>query len=617
MEYKMKCNVCGKIFCYTDKDLKENASNAGMAALEAIGGLASTLGGGTIFHTQYLTDQSNRHTDKVIDYSQCPYCHSRNLSPYTGNDKKPLNASGNLPDKSQILINATAPTESLIKRAFLFLEDGDWDSAAAYCDSCLDKDPELAKAYLGKLMAELHVHSVEELGQHGTALKLNRSKHYGKILRFGNDELKAQLLQIIEKAHEEQKQLAEIRKRLNDPDCSVMITLNNGRLMANCADGSVHICGKPLQLFPQNQWHDLRQIGLGYEDAVGLCLDGSVIACGKTNSIGINVTTWRDIKSISIDGNTLVGLGTDGSVCACGDNECGQCDVRNWRDILQIESDSNNTFGLCNNGTIKWCGQYPNSWSYIPNVKNAVKIKRVGAGLAVFYANGKVGWVSNKIEGGTPAWTDIVDISGSAGIIAGLKRDGRVVTETNFLYDESEGSSELSDWANIVALERGTYYMVGLKEDGTVVARGTCEFRDWGATNVADWANIVAIKTGPLMTLGICADGTIVYCGEIPDEGFDVSNIRLFNDISDLDKNIERNRERRLVAEQAAAAKHAEEHRQAEERRKARISELEVQSKGLKEELENIKGLFTFTKKQKLQAQIANISAELNSLKNQ
>mgnify|MGYP004576381419 FL=1 len=615
MEYRMKCNVCGKIFCYTDKDLEENASNAKMAALEAIGGLASTLGGGTIFHTQYFTDQSNRHTDKVIDYSQCPYCHSRNLSLYTGNDKKPLNAPNNLPDKSQVSINTSAPTESLIKRAFLFLEDGDWNSAAAYCDSCLDKDPELAEAYLGKLMAEIHVHSVEELGQHGAAL--SRSKYYGKILRFGNEELTAQLLQISEKVQENIKQLAEIRKRLNDPDCSVMITLNNERLMANCADGSVHICGKPLQLFPQSQWHDLWQIGLGYNDAVGLRFDGSVIACGKTSSIEANVTTWRDIKSISIDGNTLVGLGTDGTVYACGDNKYGQCDAKNWRDILQIESNSRNTFGLCNNGTIKWCGEFPDSWSYIPNVKNAVKIKLVGAVLAVFYQNGKVEGVSNKIEGGTPAWTDIVDVIGSSGMIAGLKRDGTVVTETNCLYEESEGSAELADWTNIVALESGSYYTVGLKEDGTVVARGTCEIRDWGATNVADWTNIVAIKTTALMTLGIRADGTIVYCGNIPGEGFDVSNIRLFNDISDLDKNIEHNREKRRIAEQVATAKRAERQKQAEERRKARILELEAQRETLKKELENTKGLFAFTKKQKIQAQISNIDAELNNLKNQ
>lgn len=613
MEYRMKCNVCGKIFCYTDKDLKENASNAGMAALEAIGGLASTLGGGTIFHTQYLTDQSNRYTDKVIDYSQCPYCHSRNLSPYTGNDKKPLNALNNLPDKSQVSINTSAPTESLIKRAFLFLEDGDWNSAVAYCDSCLDKDPELAEAYLGKLMAELHVHSVEELGQHGAAL--SRSKYYGKILRFGNEELTAQLSQISEKAQEKIKQLAEIRKRLNDPDCSVMVVLNNKRLMANCADGSVHICGKPLPLFSQSQWHDLRQIGLGYEDAVGLRFDGTVIACGETSGIENSVSTWEDIKSISISSYTLIGLRNDGSVQACGDDRQGA--VSDWKGILQIETNSLDTFGLCDDGTVKWSGTHPDLCSCIPDVRNAKRIKCIGAELAIFKQDGKVEWVSDKIEGGTSAWANVTDVSNSVDTIVGLKRDGTVVTETTNLYDESEDSAELIDWTNIVALESGNFYTVGLKEDGTVVARGACRIQDWGATNVTDWTNIVAIKADISITLGICADGTIVYCGQTPDEGFDVSNIRLFNDISDLDQNIERNRERRRVVEQAAAAKRAEAQRKAEERRKARISELEAQREKIIKELENTKGLFAFTKKQKIQTQISNIDAELNNLKNQ
>lgn len=79
-EIRMKCNVCGHIFCYTKQDLKNNSSNANMAALSAVGGLASTLGGGTIFHTQHLQGQANRYSDKIVDYSRCPACHSNNIT---------------------------------------------------------------------------------------------------------------------------------------------------------------------------------------------------------------------------------------------------------------------------------------------------------------------------------------------------------------------------------------------------------------------------------------------------------------------------------------------------------------------------------------------------------
>ena len=79
-EYRMRCNVCGHIFCYTDKDLTKNIENAGVEAIAAIGGLASILGGGTIFHTQHLQGQADRYADKIVDYSRCPSCRSTNIS---------------------------------------------------------------------------------------------------------------------------------------------------------------------------------------------------------------------------------------------------------------------------------------------------------------------------------------------------------------------------------------------------------------------------------------------------------------------------------------------------------------------------------------------------------
>ena len=79
MEYRRKCNVCGKIFCFTDEDLKNNLKNSAMAGLNAIGQLSSVFGG-TIFHTSYFNEQSNRFSDKVVDYDKCPYCNSSDIA---------------------------------------------------------------------------------------------------------------------------------------------------------------------------------------------------------------------------------------------------------------------------------------------------------------------------------------------------------------------------------------------------------------------------------------------------------------------------------------------------------------------------------------------------------
>ena len=193
MEYKMKCNVCGKVFCYTDDDLKKNASNAAMGALSAIGGLASALGGGTIFHTHHLQGQSDRYSDKVVDYSQCPNCHSRDISAYHGDENNSNQGEVFTTVKN---INTSASTEALLKRVFIFLEDGDWASADAYCEACLDRDPELAMAYLGKLMADLHIRTLVDLKNQEKPFEHNAN--YLKIVRYGDAELKKTLLDCIE-----------------------------------------------------------------------------------------------------------------------------------------------------------------------------------------------------------------------------------------------------------------------------------------------------------------------------------------------------------------------------------------------------------------------------------
>ena len=83
-EHRMRCNVCGHIFCYTDDDLAQNTKNASVGALSAIGALASTLGGGTIFHTNHLQGQADRYNDKIVDFNRCPNCNSTNINPLKG-----------------------------------------------------------------------------------------------------------------------------------------------------------------------------------------------------------------------------------------------------------------------------------------------------------------------------------------------------------------------------------------------------------------------------------------------------------------------------------------------------------------------------------------------------
>ena len=82
-------------------------------------------------------------------------------------------------------------TEPLLKRAFIFLEDGGFKSADEYCEKVLDINPECAEAYLGKLMAELNVKKRGKLRD--CELPFDTYDNYKKIMRFGDEKLKAQL----------------------------------------------------------------------------------------------------------------------------------------------------------------------------------------------------------------------------------------------------------------------------------------------------------------------------------------------------------------------------------------------------------------------------------------
>ncbi len=93
--------------------------------------------------------------------------------------------------KAAAAVQTGGETSPLLKRAFMFLEDGNWQEADAYCEKVLDSDPECAQGYLGKLMAELRVNRIEDLKDEEEPF--DDSDNYAKAVRFADDKLKAQL----------------------------------------------------------------------------------------------------------------------------------------------------------------------------------------------------------------------------------------------------------------------------------------------------------------------------------------------------------------------------------------------------------------------------------------
>ena len=102
--------------------------------------------------------------------------------------------------KETVVAGSAASVAPLLKRAFMFLEDGEWNRADDFCEQVLNQEPENAQAYLGKLMAELHVRRQEDLPN--CEQPFDNSNNYQKAVRFGGDKISGMLSGYIDHINE-------------------------------------------------------------------------------------------------------------------------------------------------------------------------------------------------------------------------------------------------------------------------------------------------------------------------------------------------------------------------------------------------------------------------------
>ena len=108
--------------------------------------------------------------------------------------------------KETTIIKESAPSQTptsnvinisaLLRRAFMFLEDGEFKKADSFCEQVLNQEPENAEAYLGKLMAELGVRKKEKLKD--CAQPFGTNNNCQKVIRFGDEALKTEIKGYIE-----------------------------------------------------------------------------------------------------------------------------------------------------------------------------------------------------------------------------------------------------------------------------------------------------------------------------------------------------------------------------------------------------------------------------------
>ncbi len=85
------------------------------------------------------------------------------------------------------VVESSMDTTGLKKRAYLFLESGDFKNAAVYFERVLDNDPEDAEAYFGKLLLELGCRQESDLNE--LMVPIAQRQNYQMAVRFAKGEL--------------------------------------------------------------------------------------------------------------------------------------------------------------------------------------------------------------------------------------------------------------------------------------------------------------------------------------------------------------------------------------------------------------------------------------------
>lgn len=132
------------------------------------------------------------------------------------------------------ICNVTA----LLDRGYMALEDSDWDKADDFFEQVLNQDAKNAKAYLGKLMAEMQVKTQE--GLKDCAELFEDRSNYQKTIRFADAKLTAFLTDVIQfiKNRNEATTREEIYNRASNS-----MNLNNERGYIEAAQWFGNISG--------------------------------------------------------------------------------------------------------------------------------------------------------------------------------------------------------------------------------------------------------------------------------------------------------------------------------------------------------------------------------------
>ena len=542
-----------------------------------------------------------------------------------GVDKIMGKGAGAAPAPAAVNAPVNATVDSLLDRAWMFLEDEDYQKAHEYFERVLDIDPRNSRAYLGNVLATLHLPSVAALDT--VIVRLDTFKDFDRAMCFANEaeqlELKkiydaAQRKYLIKNIHdifkhevsvqEEAARRQEEANRRREEEARRQEEANRRREEealrqeeeARRREEEARHKKELQEKMLEKRWvyhhcHTSSMVVCGSARTIGFRVDGTVLACGKNDDGQCNVSGWKDIVAVAAGNAHTVGLKSDGTVVACGQNASGQCDVSGWKDIVAVAAGGAYTVGLRSDGTVVACGYNEYGQCDVFEWTDIVAVAAGGAYTVGLRSDGTVVACGYNEYGQCDVfeWTDIVAVAAGGAYTVGLRSDGTVVACG---YNEY-GQCDVSEWTDVVAVAAGRIHTVGLKSDGTVVA---CGQNASGQCDVSSWTDIVAVAANGFHTVGLKSDGMVVACGDNYYGQCNVSGWKLFANFDDVVSRAVAEDEKRKAA--------------AEKRRLDRIAALEAEKQRIATELPHIKGLFSGGKRRDMENRLAEIEKGLASL---
>jgi len=397
--------------------------------------------------------------------------------------------------KGIVRVGNIADIESLIKRGWIFLEDGDWKQAGDCFDKILEIDPEHGAAYVGNLCVDLIYEKEADFFERESDLAdcnviLDDFSNYRKALRFGDDELCTRLRQYNQTIKNNIPKRFAALKSYQELKYQTCIAAGESHTVGLKTDGTLMVIGDGHNV---TAWKNIVEIAANLSYTVGLKVDGTFI--GFTGSwSGSDYTNWRDLIAIAAGVGHIVGLKADGTVIVKGSIELSVATL--WEGINAIAAGDGFTIGLKKDGTC--VASYNTHWG-------------------------------NSMMEGVISWREVVAITAGVYHTIGLKADGTVLAIGSNEYYQCN----VSDWRDIVAIAAGENHSIGLKADGTVIAVGD---NLYGQCNVSDWHDIVAVAAGWTHTVGVKADGTVIAIGRNNCGQCNVSNWHGIGPISKEDR---------------------------------------------------------------------------------